>query len=60
MTPKHMKLQTLLAGILSVFGYFWAVEHQSSLGIAAQDMLPVLIGLVWFIGVLFAIWWRRD
>lgn len=60
MTPKHMKLQTLFAGILTVFGYFWAVDHQTHMGIAAPDMLPVLIGIVWLVGVVFAIWWRKE
>ncbi|WP_020146727.1 hypothetical protein [Thioalkalivibrio sp. ALJ15] len=63
MTPKHLKIQTLLAFLLTLYGilHLWSVEPDPVMGgYSLFDVWPVLVGGVWLIGALFAVWWKAG
>lgn len=61
--PKHLKVQTLLAFLLTLFGILhlsFTTPDPVLGGYSLFDVLPAFIGGIWLIGALFALWWKSD
>ena len=62
-TPKHLKIQVLIAFLLTLYGvlHLWSASPDPVLdGYSLGDVWPALVGGLWLIGALFAVWWRSD